>query len=479
MGIEELRAIHDKAPALVNMPATAQQTGFVERLLGPLAGLGKAGGSHVACGAQRSELSEDRLLQTVHLIVNLEGYRRGAEQLVGAYGETTFKRLVTELYPVLFDPFVAVLCNSQVDGARFLELLFGSIGQILDIAAEGSLTRSQKLQLWAAQLDVLEDVILDTVRQAVTCDVPLWYDGMSWGAMTLATSQSLEFEHVTHRLMTSRNTTARQRIWSEVDSLLNQCSQRRPSYIPGSLSKVSIDTMTASAELIEEFQGIAHQNFTRSVKQATRKRKPPRCISIAGALACAGDMRDSPNPNVPLQHIKVLGGDGGKYKVLEAAGFRRIDGGGEASLFALHQNGISTSASIWTKAGPADQHPKDWAVLPITSLVLVAGDAAATEARSMGYTLLSVDLSPTYQMSGTLTGRIYLGYKRGEKGIPYIAQVKLVGDQTPIEETDEHLRCDLWPTGTSITIAYRRAVAVAAEVLSSGGTRVGMDDSEF
>merc|ERR1719230_839550 len=68
--IEELRAIHDKAPALVNMPATAQQTGFVERLLGPLAGLGKAGGGHVACGAQRSELSEDRLLQTVHLIVN-------------------------------------------------------------------------------------------------------------------------------------------------------------------------------------------------------------------------------------------------------------------------------------------------------------------------------------------------------------------------------------------------------------------------
>ena len=118
-------------------------------------------------------------------------------------------------------------------------------------------------------------------------------------------------------------------------------------------------------------------------------------------------------------------------------------------------------------------------MLPITSLVLVAGDAAATEARSMGYTLLSVDLSPTYQMSGTLTGRIYLGYKRGEKGIPYIAQVKLVGEQTPIEETDEHLRCDLWPTGTSITIAYRRAVAVAAEVLSSGGTRVGMDDSEF
>ena len=84
-------------------------------------------------------------LQTVYLIVNLEGYRRGAEQLVSAYGEPVFISLMTELYPILFAPFVALLRHPKVDTGIFLEVIFATLGRVLEVADNKVMPRSQKL----------------------------------------------------------------------------------------------------------------------------------------------------------------------------------------------------------------------------------------------------------------------------------------------------------------------------------------------
>jgi len=456
-----LKHILDDAPAFItgSMGGAASQQeskSLMDTLLGPLCAA-PAPAPAPTPGEVSEEWTPERTatLQTVYLIVNLEGYRRGAEQLVSAYGEPVFISLMTELYPILFDPFVALLRHPKVDTGTFLEVILATLGRVLEVADNKVIPRSQKLHLWAAELDKAEEILLDTVRQAMEWDYAQWYEGLQWGLTALNSATSLQFEQLTQRLVGQLSPEQLASLWEEVNKLLRQCSQHRPSYEPGALTQVQPDLMPTAFLLLDEFSKIAHDNFTHARKSARKQRRTfdrskeklqqPRAVPSSGWSL-----------GTPVQHIKVLAGEQDKYGMLEKLGFKRINAARNTEYAMPWDNSQATAVSIWTKHGPADEHHSKWAVPPLTSIVLVSDAALEDEAKRMGFTLLPVDLSPSYNASSYTGPKVLVGYKRGEPNMPPIRTIQHLTDDAgeTVVPPDHHvLQCELWQ-GTSVRIAY-------------------------
>mmetsp|Transcript_16036 Transcript_16036/g.29217 ORF Transcript_16036/g.29217 Transcript_16036/m.29217 type:complete len:80 (-) Transcript_16036:713-952(-) len=74
----------------------------------------------------------------------------------------------------------------------------------------------------------------------------------------------------------------------------------------------------------------------------------------------------------------------------------------------------------------------------------------------MGFTLLPVDLSPSYQVSSYTGPKVLLGYKRGELNMPPIRTIQHVtddGGEAALPPDHHVLQCDLWQ-GTSVRLLY-------------------------
>ena len=126
----------------------------------------------------------------------------------------------------------------------------------------------------------------------------------------------------------------------------------------------------------------------------------------------------------PLQHLKVV--DSSTTPIcLNLIGdfmkFERLHDGSEDihanstlsnSMFgtthSLHNRGLATHLSIWSKRGPANILWSRWDVPPITSITVILGDAVS--ARQAGYTIIPIDLSPSFHTS-MLMGSLLLGYR--------------------------------------------------------------------
>ena len=128
---------------------------------------------------------------------------------------------------------------------------------------------------------------------------------------------------------------------------------------------------------------------------------------------------------IPIQHIKVINlrstptccatlNDYMKFSRVDDASeaSQRNLGTAESPMYgangSMHNRGLATDVSIWIKRGPAQPPWPRWEVPPITSITLVLGDAAS--AREAGFTLVPIDISPSFHTS-MLMGSLLLGYR--------------------------------------------------------------------
>lgn len=340
-------------------------------------------------------------LETVFLIVNLEGYRRGAEQLVQAYGDPVFTSLVKELYPAMLDPFVDLFPGEDL--ATFLEVLFASFGRILDTSANSALDEAARLAMWAEELAQVEEALFTLVRRAVVLDFGLWADTLRWGGERLAGARVLGLHAVAEGVANELPPATLEELWREVDLMLPGSSQRRPSYFPGSLSSASLDHLPAVAQAAPLFAARARHRLAAA--RAMIKRARP--------VAPFASPQPRPDDQTPLQHVRLVGGDEVEVQQLVNCGFERVGCRGEVEAGGGGGRGLGIRAgvSVWIKRGPHCPSG-DWEVPPLTSLVL-ADTASALIEKNHGTTILPTDLHPPFPALG-LQGKLFLGYRRGE-----------------------------------------------------------------
>lgn len=438
----------------------------------------------------RVKLTPDQTadLETVFLIINLEGYRRGAEQLVDAYGEVVFTSLVKELYSTLLDPFVELFRHPSVDIAGFLEVLFSACHNILGTSMTPGLDQASKTRAWAAQLHRVEEVLFALVRQAISHDFALWAEMMKWAAVRLEASKALRLDEAAAHAVNELSADTRAQLWREIDALLPQCSQRRPLYQPGSLSSTQLEsgTLPCVRALLKSFRRHAYARISAARRRCCRyvtAAAAPTLAAFGGTFgAGAGLLQPMAQPalspsvsmsddEVPLQHIKVVVHDPVESAMLETSGFVRVDGADTRAAPAFGRS-MGGNLSIWVKRGPTDQPVEAWAVAPLTSLVLVADQASARAAQQAGVTVLAPDLNPAFHSLG-LAGKLQLGYRRGEPDQVPIRRVELLSaqdDRQPQGPREFALFCQSSMFRSAIRIVVTRCAGADAAPFSSSHT---------